>query len=136
VRKGPEKSSSKSPPKRSSSEMKEVGVLRYPREVPDGHEGYAQDEPRLEFDSTEYALQKDPVGEAILLGEILMGIDFEGDEPGDDSKCILRSCCDGSVRGGSASVCIYKGTTGVIGRTETARDTGVGSRKRQSSVGR
>jgi hypothetical protein len=29
------------------------------------------------------------VGEAILLGEILMGIDLEGDEQGDDSKCIL-----------------------------------------------
>jgi hypothetical protein len=38
------------------------------------------------------------VGEAILLGEILIGIDLDGDEPGDDSKCILvvygvGSCC-------------------------------------------
>jgi hypothetical protein len=33
-------------------------------------------------------------------GEILIGIDLEGEEPGDDSKCIL----DDSVRGGS---CVY-----------------------------
>jgi hypothetical protein len=29
------------------------------------------------------------VGEDILLDEILIGTDFEGDEPGDDSKYIL-----------------------------------------------
>jgi hypothetical protein len=34
-------------------------------------------------------LQRDPVGEAILLGDMLIGIDFEGDEPGDDSKCMM-----------------------------------------------
>jgi hypothetical protein len=33
-------------------------------------------------------------------GEILIGIDLEGDEPGDDSKCIV----DDSVGGGS---CVY-----------------------------
>jgi hypothetical protein len=46
--------SSKSSPKRSSSEMKDDGVLRAPSEKPDGHDGYAHDEPRLELeDSTE-----------------------------------------------------------------------------------
>jgi hypothetical protein len=34
-------------------------------------------------------LQRDPVGEAILLDEMLMGIDLEGDEPGEVSKCIV-----------------------------------------------
>jgi hypothetical protein len=82
-------SSSKSSPKRSASEMKDEGLLRYPRDEPVGHDGYAQDVPRLELDSTERILQREPVGEAILPGEILMGIDLEGDEPGDDSKCIF-----------------------------------------------
>lgn len=35
-------------------------------------------------------LYRDPVGEDIFLGEILMGIDFDGDEPGEASKCILQ----------------------------------------------
>jgi hypothetical protein len=30
------------------------------------------------------------VGEASLLGEMLMGMLLDGDEPGDDSKCILE----------------------------------------------
>ena len=34
----------------------------------------------------------DSAGEAMVLGEIDMGIDLEGDELGDDSKCILRYC--------------------------------------------
>jgi hypothetical protein len=38
----------------------------------------------------------------MVLGEMLMGIDFDGDEPGDDSKCILKAL--DSVRGGSVYV--------------------------------
>lgn len=37
----------------------------------------------------------------MFLGEMLIGIDLEGDEPGEVSKCIVYS-----VRGGS-SECIY-----------------------------
>lgn len=69
--------------------MKDDGVLRYPREVPDGQDGKAHDEPRLELQSTAYVLYSEAVGEAILLGEMLMGIDLEGEEPGDDTKCIV-----------------------------------------------
>lgn len=62
----------------------------------------------------------EPVGEAIFRGEMLMGIDLEGDEPGeelgDDSKYMLLD----SVRGGSSCVCIYTTATGVLGR-EVAR---------------
>lgn len=63
-------------------------------------------------------LQMEPVGEAIFLGEMLMGIDLEGDEPGDDSKYILV----GSVVGGSACVCIYTTGAGVLGREGVARE--------------
>lgn len=52
------------------------------------------------------------VGEAIFLGEILIGIDLEGDEPGDDSKYIVLS----SVGGGSCCVCIYTTGAGFLGR--------------------
>ena len=35
-------------------------------------------------------LYNEEVGEDMLfLGEMLMGSDFDGDEPGDDSKCIV-----------------------------------------------
>jgi hypothetical protein len=70
-------------------------------------------------------LQRDPVGEAILLGEILMGMDLEGDEPGDDSKCILVVYGVGLV----LYVYVYttrEGTTGVLGRKGFARDSVVG----------
>jgi hypothetical protein len=30
------------------------------------------------------------VGEAMVLGEMLMGIDFEGEEPGEASKCMVK----------------------------------------------
>lgn len=47
-------------------------------------------------------LQSELVGEAMFLGEMVMGIEAEGEEPGEepgeDSKCIVRI---GSVRGGS-----------------------------------
>jgi hypothetical protein len=33
----------------------------------------------------------------MFLGEMLMGSDFDGEEPGDDSKCMMAD----SVRGGS-----------------------------------
>jgi hypothetical protein len=56
-------------------------------------------------------LYSELVGEAILLGEILIGIDLEGDEPGDDSKCILMC----SVRGGSC-VCICIWVAGALGQ--------------------
>ena len=45
----------------------------------------------------------------MFLGEILIGIDLEGEEPGEVSKCIVYS-----VRGGS-SVCIYT-LAGTFGR--------------------
>lgn len=32
----------------------------------------------------------------MFLGEILVGIDLEGDEPGEDSKCIANSVWGGS----------------------------------------
>ena len=34
----------------------------------------------------------DSDGEAMVLGEMEMGKDLEGEEPGEDSKCILRCC--------------------------------------------
>lgn len=47
------KSSSRSRPKRSASLRKEEGGLRYPSEALLGHDGKAQEAPRLEFDSKE-----------------------------------------------------------------------------------
>jgi hypothetical protein len=48
-RSGAPLSSSKSPPKRSASLMKELGQLRlYPRLFPVGHDGYAHVEPWLD----------------------------------------------------------------------------------------
>jgi hypothetical protein len=43
------------------------------------------------------------VGEAILLGEMLMGMLLDGDEPGDDSKCILEF----GSRGGGGQQIVY-----------------------------
>jgi hypothetical protein len=67
------------------------------------------------------------VGEAILLGEMLMGMDLEGDEPGDDSKCIFGSWV---VYGVGLVVYVYvytrQATTGVLGRKGFARDCVVG----------
>jgi hypothetical protein len=80
--------------------------------------------PRLELDSTERMLQREPVGEAILLGEILIGIDLEGDEPGDDSKCIL-------VVYGVGLMCIYTRRALSAGKV-----VGFSSRSLWSSAGR
>ncbi len=57
----------------------------------------------------------------MFLGEMLMGIDLDGDEPGEASKCMLDIL--GSVRGGS--VYVYTQRSGFVGRKQFCSDRGV-----------
>lgn len=48
----------------------------------------------------------------MFLGEMLMGMDLEGDEPGEVSKCIVCEWCTGWV----SSVYVYSTLAGTVGR--------------------
>ena len=67
------------------------------------------------MNSIEQLLYMDPVGEAMFLGEMLMGIDLDGEEPGDDSKCMLIYWIAYGV--GLCYVCIYT-RSGFVGRKQ------------------